>query len=113
MEGIINKRSGDSNLEKINDAILEENLVGRLLDYGDLEILTAAEVSVDRYRMLNHAKTFKKEMMTAKHALEDGHSYHDVASAPVAGDPTCGSAPPPGHRRRPSAPTRPRRSPSR
>ena len=86
VEGIINKRSGDSNLEKINDAILEENLVGRLLDYGDLEILTAAEVSVDRYRMLNHAKTFKKEMMTAKHALEDGHSYHDVASAPLAGD---------------------------
>lgn len=83
VEGIINKRSGDSNLEKINDAILEENLIGRLLDYGDLEILTAAEVSVDRYRMLNHAKTFKKEMMTAKHALEDGHQYGEMASPPV------------------------------
>jgi len=83
VEGIINKRSADSNLEKINDAILEENLVGRLFDYGDLEILTAAEVSVDRYRMLNHAKAFKKQMMTAKQALEDGHPYGDLATPPL------------------------------
>ncbi len=72
VEGIINKRSADSNLEKINDAVLEVNLIGRLLDYGDLDILTAAEVTVDKYRMLRHAKTFKKEMMSAKHALEYG-----------------------------------------
>ena len=83
VEGIVNKRSADSNLEKINDAILDENLLGRLLDYGDLDILTAAEIAVDKYRMLNHAKAFKKEMLTAKHALEDGHSYNDVASAPL------------------------------
>jgi len=88
VEGIINKRSADSNLEKINDAILEENLIGRLLDYGDLDILTAADISVDRYRMLNHAKAFKKQMMTAKHALEDGHQYGEIASAPLrASDP--------------------------
>ena len=87
VEGIINKRSGDSNLEKINDAILEQNLLGRILDYGDLKILTAAEISVDHYRMLNHAKSFKKQMMTAKHALEDGHSYGDVPTAPVRATP--------------------------
>ncbi len=94
VEGIFNKRSGDSNLEKINDAILEENLLGRIFDYGDLKILTAAEISVDHYRMLNHAKSFKKQMMTAKHALEDGRSYSDVATPPVytAGDPA-GPAP--------------------
>ena len=94
VEGIINKRSADSNLEKINDAILEENLIGRMLDYGDLEILTAAEVSVDRYRMLNHAKTFKKEMLTAKHALEDGHSYADVATPPLRAPDGSGAARP-------------------
>jgi hypothetical protein len=83
VEGIINKRSADSNLEKINDAVLEVNLIGRIFDYGDLDILTAADVSVDQYRMLNHAKAFKKEMMTAKHALEDGRPYGDIPSAPV------------------------------
>jgi uncharacterized membrane protein YdbT with pleckstrin-like domain len=83
VEGIVNKHSADSNLEKINDAILDENFLGRILDYGDLDILTAAEVAVDKYRMLNHAKSFKKQMLTAKHALEDGHSYSDVASPPL------------------------------
>ncbi len=83
VDGIVNKHSADSNLEKINDAILDENFLGRILDYGDLDILTAAEVAVDKYRMLNHAKAFKKQMLTAKHALEDGHSYSDVASPPL------------------------------
>jgi hypothetical protein len=92
--GIINKRSADSNLEKINDAVLEVNLIGRILDYGDLDILTAAEVSVDRYRMLRHAKTFKKEMMTAKHALEYGLDARPTP--PLRAQPSAATfAPPP------------------
>jgi hypothetical protein len=94
VEGIVNKRSADSNLEKINDAVLEVNLVGRLLDYGDLDILTAADVSVDRYRMLNHAKTFKKEMMSAKHALEYGLDIRPTP--PLRAQPSAATfAPPP------------------
>lgn len=81
--GVVNKRSSDSNLEKINDAVLEVNLVGRMLDYGDLLILTASDVAVDRYRMLNRAKSFKKQMMTAKHALEEGRPYMDTPAPPV------------------------------
>ncbi|MBF8289262.1 MAG: hypothetical protein HW391_230, partial [Chloroflexi bacterium] len=34
VEGIINKRSADSSLEKINDAVLEQNLFGRIFGYG-------------------------------------------------------------------------------
>ena len=70
VEGILNKRSADSSLEKINDAILEQNLFGRIFGYGDLDILTAAEDSVDRYRMLDQAPRFKKTMLEAKHRLE-------------------------------------------
>jgi hypothetical protein len=77
--GIVNKRSGDSSLEKINDAILEENVIGRLLNYGDLDILTAAEIAVDKYRMLAGAKDFKKQMLQAKHALESGMGFGDIA----------------------------------
>jgi hypothetical protein len=79
VSGIINKRSADSSLEKINDAILEENLVGRMLDYGDLAILTASDVAIDRYRMLSRAKEFKRHILEAKHALETGVGYRDVA----------------------------------
>jgi hypothetical protein len=70
VEGIINKRSADSSLEKINDAVLEQNLFGRIFGYGDLDILTAAEVAIDKYRMLNNAPGFKKAMLDQKHALE-------------------------------------------
>ncbi len=70
VEGILNKRSADSSLEKINDAVLEQNLVGRIFGYGDLDILTAADESVDRYRMLDRAPNFKKIMLDQKHLLE-------------------------------------------
>ena len=70
VEGILNKRSADSSLEKINDAVLEQNLAGRIFGYGDLDIMTASEESVDRYRMLNQAPRFKKVMLDQKHLLE-------------------------------------------
>jgi hypothetical protein len=70
VSGVLNKRSGDSSLEKINDAVLTQSLFGRIFNYGDLEILTAAEMAVDRYHMLHDPKTFKKTMLTQKHNLE-------------------------------------------
>jgi hypothetical protein len=83
VSGIFNKTSGDSSLEKINDAILFENLIGRMLDYGDLDILTAADVAVDKYRMLNHAKAFKIDMLNSKHSLEHEVAYVAMPSPPL------------------------------
>lgn len=71
VEGILNKHSADSSLEKINDAVLDQNLAGRIFGYGDLDIMTASEESVDRYRMLDRAPQFKKVMLDQKHRLED------------------------------------------
>jgi hypothetical protein len=82
VEGIINKRSADSSLEKINDAVLEQNLVGRILNYGDLDILTAADVAVDRYRMLRAAPAFKRTMLNEKHELE-GEFSRPLPSPPL------------------------------
>jgi hypothetical protein len=70
VDGILNKTSMDSSLEKVNDAVLEQNLFGRIFGYGDLDILTASEIAVDKYRMLNQAPSFKKAMLDQKHALE-------------------------------------------
>lgn len=71
VEGILRKRSADSSLEKINDAVLEQSVLGRMFGYGDLDILTAAETSVDQYRMLAGAPQFKRTMLDEKHALEE------------------------------------------
>lgn len=70
VEGILNKRSADSSLEKINDAVLEQNVFGRIFGYGDLDILTAADTAIDHYRMLQDAPGFKKSMLDQKHLLE-------------------------------------------
>ncbi len=70
VEGILNKRAADSSLEKINDAVLTQNVLGRILRYGDLEVLTASESAIDRFRMLSRAADFKREMLNQKHALE-------------------------------------------
>ncbi len=70
VEGVLKKRSADSSLEKINDAVLEQSVLGRMLGYGNLEILTAAEESVDKYRMLSQVQQFKRTMLDEKHKLE-------------------------------------------
>ena len=80
--GILNKRSGDSSLEKINDAILIQSLWGRMFNFGDLEILTAADMANDRYYMLNSPKEFKKTMLTAKHQLETEYQYGRAPTPP-------------------------------
>ncbi|HYU51242.1 MAG TPA: PH domain-containing protein, partial [Candidatus Limnocylindria bacterium] len=49
VEGIFNKHSADSSLEKINDAVLDQSIWGRMFGFGDLDIMTASEETVDRY----------------------------------------------------------------
>jgi uncharacterized membrane protein YdbT with pleckstrin-like domain len=71
VEGLLDKKSGDSSLDKINDAVLKQGLLARLLKYGNLDILTANEEAIDRYQMLAHAVDFKKAMLDAKNTLED------------------------------------------
>jgi uncharacterized membrane protein YdbT with pleckstrin-like domain len=73
VEGMIDKKSGDSSLEKINDALLTQGILARILHYGDLEVLTANEEAIDRYVMLAHVVDFKKAMLNAKNQLEDGY----------------------------------------
>jgi uncharacterized membrane protein YdbT with pleckstrin-like domain len=80
IEGLLDKKSGDSSLDKINDAVLKQGLLARILRYGDLEILTANEEGIDRYTMLAHAVDFKKAMLNAKNQLEDG--YRGSAATP-------------------------------
>ena len=70
VEGILNKHSADSSLEKINDAVLDQSVLGRMFGFGDLDILTANEDSVDRYRTLHDPTGFKKTMLDQKNNLE-------------------------------------------
>jgi uncharacterized membrane protein YdbT with pleckstrin-like domain len=92
VEGIINKKSGDSSLEKINDAVLSQNLLGRILGYGDLDVLTASEEAIDRYKMLNRVVAFKKAMLDAKNELEDASAGRRPVASPATGKAAGGSS---------------------
>ena len=94
VEGILKKRSADSSLEKINDAVLEQSVLGRILGYGNLDILTANEQSVDRLRMLSQAQTFKRTMLEQKHALEQ--EGFQIPAPPLRATPVMIPVPPSG-----------------
>lgn len=74
VEGIINKRSADSSLEKINDARLEQSIFGRVFGFGTLDILTAAEEmggsTLADFPMIADPIDFKRAMLDQKQMLE-------------------------------------------
>lgn len=75
-EGVINKHVIDSSLEKVNDVVLNQTLFGRLLDYGDIEILTASEIGVNKLRHIAQPIKFKTEMMNQREVM--GRDRGDV-----------------------------------
>lgn len=90
LEGIINKHSIDSSLEKVNDVVLEQSALGRLLNYGNVEILTASEIGVNRFERVARPVRFKTEMLNQKEGLGRLESFRNqaerVKEAPIAPD---------------------------
>lgn len=82
-EGVINKKATDSSLEKINDAALMQSWIGRIFGFGDLDVLTASEAGIERFRMLVDATDFKKAMLDAKYELEMEFARPSMPSAPL------------------------------
>lgn len=80
-EGIFNKRVIDSSLEKVNDVVLNQSFFGRLLDYGDIEILTASEIGVNKLHTIASPVKFKTEMLNQKEAL--GNDEHFGGHGPI------------------------------
>ncbi len=91
-EGIMNKHVIDSSLEKVNDVVLTQSAFGRILGYGDVEILTASEIGVNRFERISGPVRFKTEMLNQKESMG---SIDDLgrrtdramdAAPPTAGD---------------------------
>ncbi|MEX1172696.1 MAG: PH domain-containing protein [Chloroflexota bacterium] len=102
--GVLNKSSTDSSLEKINDASLSQSVFGRIFGFGDLEVLTAAEAGIERFRMIRDPIGFKRAMLDAKHEYE-----RDMATGASAPSPPLRSesAPAPTPTPTPVAPVAP------
>jgi uncharacterized membrane protein YdbT with pleckstrin-like domain len=70
--GIFNKNVIDSSLEKVNDVKMTQTAMGRMFNYGDVEILTASELGVNLFRKIEDPIGFKTAMLNAKDQLEHG-----------------------------------------
>jgi uncharacterized membrane protein YdbT with pleckstrin-like domain len=73
ISGILNKNVTDSSLEKVNDVKMDQSALGRLFDYGDIEILTASELGANLFRRIEEPIHFKTAMLNAKERLEQGN----------------------------------------
>jgi hypothetical protein len=74
VRGIINKNIRDSALEKVNDVELTQSVLGRLLRYGTVEIITGSDIGVNRFRRISNPVRFKREMLNAKEQMHPAES---------------------------------------
>jgi uncharacterized membrane protein YdbT with pleckstrin-like domain len=85
-EGIINKKTTDSSLEKVNDIILTQSFLGRILGYGDLEIITGSDAGINLLKRLAEPVKFKTALLDAKASMHDPDILLPHESAePMAG----------------------------
>ena len=69
--GVINKTVADSSLEKLTDVVLRQSLLGRMLGFGDIEVLTAAAgAGINYIKQIRKPMQFKQAMVNAKEDLE-------------------------------------------
>jgi uncharacterized membrane protein YdbT with pleckstrin-like domain len=84
-EGLINKHTKDSALEKINDITLNQSVLGRVLGYGDLAIITGSDMGTNMLKRLAKPVEFKKTLLEQKSKLSDGDDLRAPQSAAKGG----------------------------
>jgi uncharacterized membrane protein YdbT with pleckstrin-like domain len=80
IRGIFNKTVSDSSLEKINDVVLSQSWLGRIFDFGDIEIITGSDLGASSMQKIAHPLEFKRAMLEAKQHYNRGMSYFDPQS---------------------------------
>jgi uncharacterized membrane protein YdbT with pleckstrin-like domain len=91
LAGVFNKNITDSSLDKVNDVKMSQSFMGRMLGYGNIEILTASELGVNKFTYIGRPIQYKTAMINAKERLE--HAPVQAAPAqPVAPRPPASPA---------------------
>jgi uncharacterized membrane protein YdbT with pleckstrin-like domain len=79
LSGVFSKNVTDSSLEKVNDVKMSQSFLGRVFGYGDIEILTASELGVNKLTHIGKPIQYKTSMINAKEKLE--HVPADAGSS--------------------------------
>jgi uncharacterized membrane protein YdbT with pleckstrin-like domain len=85
VRGVVNKQASDSSLENITDAAITVSWLGRVVGFGNLMFMTAAEGGIESMRALRDPIGFKKQLMELK--TERLIEINTPRSAPAAAAP--------------------------
>ena len=74
----------ESPLEKINNISYDQTLWGRVLNFGDVEIQTAAEAGATTYYKVNHPKRLKDTITQAQTDFENFKAVNQATQMATA-----------------------------
>jgi uncharacterized membrane protein YdbT with pleckstrin-like domain len=74
--GLLNKRTSGSGLEKINDVVMEQGVLGRALGYGTLKVSTASDSMDLVFETMRAPAEFRRAMLDEKMTFEQADSRH-------------------------------------
>jgi uncharacterized membrane protein YdbT with pleckstrin-like domain len=89
--GLLNKRTSGAALEKINDVIMEQGPLGRMLGYGTLKVATASDSTDLVYETMRKPAEFRRAMLDQKMEFEQADARH-IADAVRAAAPAAAAA---------------------
>lgn len=69
LKGVLSKEVVDAALDQINDVKTEQSLLGRMFDFGDIEVVTASAILTDEMKHIARPLEFKRNLMDAKEVL--------------------------------------------
>ena len=78
--GLLNKKTSGAALEKINDVVMEQGPLGRMLGYGTLKVATASDSTDLVYETMRKPAEFRRMMLDQKMEFEAMDARHIAAA---------------------------------
>ncbi|HSZ87132.1 MAG TPA: PH domain-containing protein [Puia sp.] len=82
--GLLRHFAKESPLEKINNVSYDQSVWGRLLNFGNVEIQTAAEAGATSYFNVNHPKRLKDTITQAQSDFENHRAVNQATQMATA-----------------------------
>jgi uncharacterized membrane protein YdbT with pleckstrin-like domain len=92
--GLLSKRTSGAALEKINDVVMEQGPLGRMLGYGTLKVATASDTTDLVYETMRAPADFRRAMLDQKVVFEQADA-REIADAVRASAPAPAPSTPP------------------
>lgn len=91
--GLLNKRTSGAGLEKINDVVMEQGVLGRVLGYGTLKVSTASDSTDLDFQTMRAPADFRRAMLDQKMVFEQADAQHIADAVRSSAPPSSPVAP--------------------